>query len=83
MRTMVESLPAVAPGVADALLLGATSLYRRVAAGSGAREDALPLLAADALMTHAFQASAEHDPAGLLRFARRAGASGLLREIGD
>ncbi len=33
--------------------------------GDGSREDALTLLAADALMTYACEAAAENDPAGL------------------
>lgn len=47
------------------LAAAALRLYGEVAGGSGGREDALPLLAADALFTHAFQAQAELDPAAL------------------
>lgn len=58
MASAVDGAPEPVP---EALAEGAMVLYGRVAAGSGGREDALPLLAADALLTHAFEALAESD----------------------
>ena len=70
-------------GVPDALAAGALRLYRALLDGTGGREDALPLLAADALLTHALQAEAELDPAGVDAFARRWGAAGALSLLSD
>ncbi|HEX8243672.1 MAG TPA: hypothetical protein VF541_09255 [Longimicrobium sp.] len=67
--------------VADALAAAAMRLYAELRAGSGCREDALPLLAADALLTHALQAQAEDDPDGLAAFTERWGAAGALAEL--
>ena len=67
--------------VADALAAAALSLYERVIHGSGGREDALPLLAADALLTHALEAQAEADPDRLADFAARWGAAGALGRL--
>lgn len=67
-----------ATGVPDALAAAALRLYHRVVEGRGGREDALPLLAGDALLTHAFQAQAERDPEGLAAMAARWGAGGRL-----
>ncbi|HET6762747.1 MAG TPA: hypothetical protein VFH27_03720 [Longimicrobiaceae bacterium] len=67
--------------VADALAEGAIALYQRVLAGTGRREDALPLLAADALMTHALEAQAASDPSGIAVFTERWGAAGRLGEL--
>jgi len=67
---MIAALPE-GEGIAESLAAAAMSLYREVAAGSGGREDALPLLAADALFTHAFQAQAEQNPTELDFFADR------------
>ena len=66
--------------VPDALAEGALALYARLlAGGAGAdREDALPLLAADALFTHALEAQAEADPDGVPALAERIGAAGAL-----
>jgi hypothetical protein len=69
--------------VAEALACGARLLYREVLAGTGGREDAIVLLAADALLTHAFEAQAESDPAGLAAFAARWGASGEIGRLAD
>lgn len=55
--------------VPQTLALGGAALYAQVLRGGGGREDALPLLAADALFTHALQAQTETDPAGLADFA--------------
>lgn len=81
MQAMVAALPDDAASVPDALVHGAMVLYQMVARGNGGREDALPLLAADALLTHAFQAQAEEDPAGLAELAERVGARERLRGI--
>lgn len=79
VATMVSALPAAAPSVPDALVSGALGLYGRVARGTGGREDALPLLAADALFTHAFEAQAEADPERVTALAERcAGALGSV-----
>jgi hypothetical protein len=64
-RAMVAALPREASVVPAALVTGAMHLYGAVASGTGDRSDALPLLAADALLTHAFEAQAEMAPAGL------------------
>lgn len=73
-----ENLP-----VADALAQGALALYARLLAeGQGTRrEDALPLLAADALFTHALEAQAEADPGGVPALADRIGAAGALAAL--
>jgi hypothetical protein len=65
--------------VPDALAGAAMRLYARVATGPGGRADALPLLAADALLTHAFEAQAELDPTGVAELARRWG--GRMAEV--
>ena len=62
---MIGVLPADGDSVPEALARAALELYATVARGSGGREDALPLLAADALFTHAFEAQAEIDPSGI------------------
>jgi hypothetical protein len=62
LERMVEALPESDAPVPDVLAQAALDLYATVARGSGGREDALPLLAADALFTHAFEAQAERDP---------------------
>ena len=82
LATMIGALPDGAATEPDALAAAAVSLYRRVAAGRGGRDDALPLLAADALLTHAFEAQAELDPAGLDGLAERYGVRGALGEVG-
>lgn len=81
LDAMTAALPDDAPSVPDALAAGALRLLDRVARGSGGREDALPLLAADALLTHAFQAQAETDPAGVSALAARWGGAGRLGEL--
>jgi hypothetical protein len=78
---MIRALPVDALDVPDVLAEAAVSLYAEVAGGSGGREDALPLLAADALLTHAFQAQTEIDPDGVPDLARRWGAEGRLGEL--
>jgi hypothetical protein len=81
LEAMVAALPTDSPSAAAGMAEGALALYRGVVRGSGGREDALPLLAADALLTHAFQAQAEGDPAGLAALAERLGARGTLRGV--
>ena len=75
---MVGALPAMSGSVPDALLQGAARLYREVAASDCTRTDALPLLAADALLTHAFQVQAELDVAGIAALADRCSAAEFL-----
>jgi hypothetical protein len=78
LDAMLAALPAdEALPVPDALAQGALSLYAALPA-TGGREDALPLLAADALFTHALEAQAEADPDGLPALAERVGAAGAL-----
>jgi hypothetical protein len=74
---------AVPPGddVAEALAAGAEALLARVLRGSGGREDALPLLAADALLTHALEARAEADPDAVAGFAARWGGAGRVGRL--
>ncbi len=81
LEAMIGSLPAGPVPAARALAEGALALYRAVVRGGGGREAALPLLAADALLTHAFQAQAEEDAAGLGALAEGLGARGRLRGI--
>ena len=71
VSAMMAALPPAAPTVTEALVTGALELYGSVARGSGGREDALPLLAADALFTHAFESQAEEDPAAIPALAHR------------
>lgn len=83
---MASAIPADPSADApESLAMGAFSLYAKVLAGTGGREDALVLLAADALLTHAFQAQAEMDPARLEHFGGRFGSAALLAAmpVGD
>ncbi len=78
LDAMLAALPADGDlPVPDALAAGALSLYA-VLPATGGREDALPLLAADALFTHALEAQAETDPDGVAELAARMGAAGAL-----
>lgn len=81
LAEMSRALPDSAESDAEALAKGAQALYAEVLRGSGGREDALPLLAADGLLTHAFEACAADDPDRLLDFARRWGGGGRLGEL--
>lgn len=82
MDAMLAALPPSGYGpVPEALAAGALRLYRDLRQGTGGREDALPLLAADALLTHAVQAQAELDPDAVGAFTRRWGAAGALGEL--
>jgi hypothetical protein len=76
LEAMAAALPAepdpeAGPDVSEALFRAGTALYARVLAGRGGREDALPLLAADALFTHALEARALAAPEEVPAFARR------------
>jgi len=57
--------------VPEALAGAAVRMFGTVVRGQGGREDAFPLLVADALFTHAFEAQAEIDPEGVAGFAAR------------
>lgn len=81
LRVMIEAVPESEAAIPDVLAEGALRLYSRVLAGSGGRDDALPLLAADALFTHAFQAQAEIAPEGIADFSARWGGQGRLAEL--
>jgi hypothetical protein len=70
-----EDLPA-----AEALAKGASALYAQVLMGDGGRRDALPLLAADALLTHAFEAQAMTDPEQLSALAVTWTATELVKQ---
>lgn len=86
LDAMLAALPADADlPVADALAEGALAIYARLlAGGAGAgKGDALPLLAADALFTHALEAQAETDPDGVAAVAERIGAAGALAGLAD
>jgi hypothetical protein len=80
LEAMLAALPDADLPVPDALAEGALGLYERLLAdGAGVeRRDALPLLAADALFTHALEAQAEIDPDGVPALADRIGAAGAL-----
>jgi hypothetical protein len=80
---MVRVLPDHDEAVPVALAEAALALYAQVARGSGGRDDALPLLAADALLTHAFEAQAEADPNGVADLADRYGAGGRLGMLAE
>lgn len=82
LDAMIAALPADADmlSVPDALAAGALALYARLPE-TGGRADALPLLAADALFTHALEARAETDPDGVAALAERIGAAGALARL--
>jgi hypothetical protein len=82
LDAMAAALPTEGGGaLADTLAAGALRLYAGLSGGAGGRENALPLLAADALMTHALEAQSEADPDGLADFADRWGAAGRLGDL--
>lgn len=81
LEAMLAALPRDTEPLPDALAGAALALYRQVLGGGGGRGDALPLLAADALLTHAFEAQAELDPQGVARLADCWGAHGQLGEL--
>lgn len=77
LAAMIEALPADASlPVPEAMAGAAVALLGSM--DGVRREQALPLLAADALLTHAFAAQAEADPEGLAALAERFGAAGAL-----
>ena len=81
LDAMLAALPEDADQpVADALADAGLRLYATLLrGGAGARrEDALPLLAADALFTPALEAQAESDPDAVAALAERIGAAGAL-----
>jgi hypothetical protein len=57
------------------------ALLERVLGGRGERADALPLLAADALLTQAFEQLGRSDPGRLAEAAARWGAAGRLGSL--
>lgn len=84
--SLLEQMVAVLPEdgeVPDALAAGAMSLYEQVLRGTGGREDALPLLAADALLTHALEARAEMDAEGVGEFAEAWGGAGRIGALAE
>ena len=82
MRAAVAETSVDEP-VPDRMAEAALALYRDAATGSGLRDEALGLLAADALLTHAFEAQTEDDPGALTAFAQRWGAEGRLAELAN
>lgn len=78
LAEMTSALHAASASVPDDLAAGALRLYQSVVEGPEERAAALPLLAADALFTHAFQAQAELDPDGISQLALRWGGAGEL-----
>ena len=72
-----------ASGTSGAEQLGraAAMVYRNVICGSGDREDALPLLAADALLTRAFETAADESVAAVESLANGWSDSGEVREL--
>jgi hypothetical protein len=82
MKAALVGTDADAP-VPDRMAEAALALYAEAARGSGMRDEALGLLAADALLTHAFEAQTGEDPEALVRFARRWGGEGRLAALAD
>jgi hypothetical protein len=83
LEAMVAALPENALLPSEAMARGSAKLYEQVIAGATGREAALPLLAADALLTHAFEARAEEDPATLAEFAERWGVAGEFARMAE
>ena len=84
LDAMLAALPADDDlALPDALAQAALRLYAGLMARDGGthRDDALPLLAADALFTHALEAQAEADPDGVPALAERIGAAGALSSL--
>lgn len=78
LHAMLGALPSCALPLPRALGEGALRLLAGLSGGGALRSDALPLLAADALLTHAFQAQAELDPDGIGPLASRLGPAGEI-----
>jgi hypothetical protein len=70
-------------GDPEAIAEAAFALLERVIAGEGGREVALPLLAADALLTRAFEVLARTAPERLGEAAERWGAAGRLGQLAE
>ena len=69
---VMNAVPVAQAAFPEVLARAGVSLLRRVAAApDGGRELALDLLAADALVTYAFEAQAEADVDGLMTLADR------------
>ena len=69
---VMKAVPVAQAAFPEALARAGVALLRRVAAApDGGRELALDLLAADALVTYAFEAQAEADVDGLIILADR------------
>lgn len=81
LERMAAELSDADGAVPEALAAAAVRLYGSVLNGPSGRECALPLLAADALLTHALHAQAEADVSALGDFARRWGAAGELAAL--
>jgi hypothetical protein len=82
LAVMLRAIPNPEPfDKAEALAAGAVALYTQVVAGAGARDAALSLLAADALLTHAFEVQAQREPQKLSEFAARWGGRGELASV--
>jgi hypothetical protein len=79
MTAAVEPFSTLA--VPEALAEGAFRMYAEVLQGQGSRRDALSLLAADALLTHAMEAQAELNPDQLSAFAGRWSGRGRLGDL--
>jgi hypothetical protein len=81
LDAMISGLPAGAAFIPEALAEAAASLYEEVARGPQDRAAALPLLAADALLTHAIEAQAELGPEKLDDCLVRWGGGGRIGSI--
>ena len=82
LDAMAAALPPEGGGaLADTLAAGSLRLYAGLGGGAGGREAALPLLAADALLTHALEAQSEADLDGLGDFVHRWGVAGRLGDL--
>lgn len=80
LAAMVAALPAdESLSVPEAMAGGAVALLGTLRGER--RDEALPLMAADALLTHALHAQAEADPDGVAALAERIGAAGALGGI--
>ncbi len=80
---MLRALPPAEQPVAEALAEAALRTLEGVATMSDTRENALPLLAADALLTHAFQALTDDQPECVGAFAERCGGAGSLGALAE
>jgi hypothetical protein len=81
LQAMLAAFPDSPGPVPEVLAEAAAGLYESVARGPQDRSAALPLLAADALMTHAIQAQAELDPSRLERRLAAWGGGGRIGRI--